>query len=65
MVSAKRIESFDFATMYRVFNNGFQLKELKLSICRQCIEFLAMASAIRFESFDFATMYSVFKNGFS
>ena len=23
MVSAKRIESFDFATMYRVFNNGF------------------------------------------
>ena len=23
MVSAKIIESFDFATMYRVFNNGF------------------------------------------
>ena len=26
MVSAKRIESFDFATMYRVFNNGFSYK---------------------------------------
>ena len=23
MVSAKRIESFNFATMFRVFNNGF------------------------------------------
>ena len=59
MVSAKRIKSFNFATMYRV------LKELSLSILRQCIESLAMVSAKRIESFDFATMYRVFKNGFS
>ena len=65
MVSAKRIESFDFATMYRVFNNGFSLKELSLSILRQCIESLTMVSAKRIESFDFATMYRVFNNGFS
>ena len=60
MVSAKRIESFDFAKCIE-----FQLKELSLSILRQCIESLTMVSAKRIESFDFATMYRVFNNGFS
>ena len=30
MVSAKRIESFDFAKIYRVFKNGFSYKKLNL-----------------------------------
>ena len=35
MVSAKRIESFDFVKMYRVFKKWFQLKEFSLSILRR------------------------------
>ena len=63
MVSAKKIESFNFATCIECLTMVSAKRKTLYIVAKSKV--LTMVSAKRIESFDFATMYRVFNNGFS